>query len=93
MQKKDWFSEFGDFIGFHFLANCLGIPLLCIAVIVGLIFSKVFDMDGFEKIIFGVIIIATIIVIGVQAFDIITCYTFPEKAIYDYIYWNRGQKM
>lgn len=33
----------------------------------------------------GFLILTAIIITPVQIFDIIECYTFPEKAIYDYI--------
>lgn len=61
------------------------IVIMLISIIIGLIFSKVVDMDGLETCIFWAIVVAAVIVISVQAFDIIECYTFPEKAIYDYI--------
>lgn len=61
------------------------IVIMIISVIIGLIFSKAVDLCGVEKGIFWVIVVAAVIVIGVQAFDIIECYTFPEKTIYDYI--------
>jgi len=64
------------------------IVIMLILVIVGLIFSKVVDIGGFESFIFWVIVMIAVIVIGVQAFYIIECYTFPEKAIYDYIQYN-----
>lgn len=60
--------------------------------IVALIFAIViahFDIHdewcGFEWIIFGFVVVGTLIVTGVQIFDIIECKTIPEKVIYDYI--------
>lgn len=50
-----------------------------------MILSKVVDWDGFEKVIFWGTIFVAICVIGKQVFNIVECYTFPEKAIYDYI--------
>lgn len=70
------------------------IVIMLISVIIGLIFAKVVDMDGFESLIFWGIVVIAAVVIGVQAFDIIECYIFPEKAIYDYIQMylsNSGQ--
>lgn len=61
------------------------IGIAIIATIIALIFSKVIVLDGFEKIIFWCIVCVAIYVIGNQVFDIVECYTFPEKAIYDYI--------
>lgn len=43
------------------------------------------DWDGFEKTIFWIVFIVAVIVIGKQIFDIVECYTFPEKMIYEYI--------
>lgn len=34
--------------------------------------------------------VCALIIIGKQVFDIIECYTFPEKAIYDYIQWYKS---
>lgn len=63
--------------------------IMGVAAIISLIFAivihNVSDWDGLEWTIFGVILAATIIVCGVQIFDIIECKTFPEKALYDYI--------
>ena len=61
------------------------IVMAIVAVIAGLVFVKFADMDGFELVIFWLIVVAAIVVIGVQVFDIIECYTFPEKVIHDYI--------
>lgn len=68
--------------------------IMGVATIISLIFAivihNVSDWDGFEWIIFGVILATTIIVCGFQIFDIIECKTFPEKAIYDYIQYHLG---
>lgn len=61
------------------------IVLAVISIIIALIFSKVVDLDGFEIFTFWGVLIIAIVIIGCQAFDIIECYTFPEKTIYDYI--------
>lgn len=72
--------EIGTSIGY--------IVFMIVSVIIGLIFSKVVDWDGMEKMLFWCMVVVAVISIGVQAFDIITCYTFPEKAIYDYINYH-----
>ena len=56
-----------------------------ISVVVAFLIIKFADMDGLESLIFATVIILATIIIGCQIFDIIECYTFPEKAIYDYI--------
>ena len=70
------------------------IGIMCVATIIALIFAIVIynldSWDGFEWAIFFVVLVATIIVCGTQIFDIIECYTFPEKVIYDYIQFNYG---
>ena len=64
------------------------IVIMVLFVIIGLIFSKLVDWEGLETAIFFCIVIAAIIIIAIQTFNIITCYTFPEKAIYDYLRRN-----
>ena len=68
--------------------------IMGVATIISLIFAivihNVSDWDGFEWIVFGVILAATIIVCGCQIFDIIECKTFPEKTIYEYIQYHLG---
>lgn len=61
----------------------IGITIM--TTIITLIFSKVADWDGLEKTIFWCVVCGAIAVIGRQVFDIVECYTFPEKVIYDYI--------
>lgn len=61
------------------------IGIFIVTTIIALIFSKVVDWGGLEKGIFWCIVGVTIGVIGSQVFDIVECYTFPEKVIYDYI--------
>lgn len=61
------------------------IVLAVVSTIIAFIFAKIVDWDGAEAVVFWVAVIVSIIVIGCQAFDIVKCYTFPEKAIYDYI--------
>lgn len=61
------------------------IIIMILATIIAFIFSKVANLDGFEEFCFWCIVIIAFFVISCQAFDIIECHTFPEKAIYDYI--------
>ena len=61
------------------------IVISIISVVVTFLIVKFTDMDGLESLIFATVIILATIIIGCQIFDIIECYTFPEKAIYDYI--------
>ena len=75
----------GKFVKWEIGTSIGWIVLAVISTIIALIFSKVVDWDGFESFIFWCILIIAIVIIGCQAFDIIECYTFPEKAIYDYI--------
>lgn len=61
------------------------IAIMIVAVIITFIFSKVTDLDGFEDLVFWIMVVVALIVIGVQVFDIIECWAFPEKAIYGYV--------
>lgn len=61
------------------------IVFMFILVIITFIFSKVVDLEGFESVVFWCVVVVAIMVVGYQAFDIIECCTFPEKAIYEYI--------
>ena len=58
--------------------------LLLLGLILSIILHKVLD-DGCIWILYVVLTIISFIIIGCQIYDIITCYTFPEKVIYDYI--------
>lgn len=73
------------FIKWEIGTSVAWIVIAIICVILTLIFSKFVDWEGFEKAIFWCGVCVAIIIIGVQTFDIIKAYTFPEKAIYDYI--------
>lgn len=73
------------FIKYEIGASIGWIVIAIVFVILGFILMKTANMDGLEKVIFWMVVICAVIVIGVQSFDIIECYTFPEKAIYDYI--------
>lgn len=75
----------GKFIKWEIGTSIAWMVIAIISVIITLIFSKVVDWDGFEKMIFWCAVVIAVVVIGCQTFDIIECYTFPEKAIYDYI--------
>lgn len=75
----------GKFVKWEIGTSATWIGIAIITTIIVLIFSKVVDLDGFEKTIFWCIVCVAICVIGKQIFDIVECYTFPEKAIYDYI--------
>ena len=57
------------------------IVIALVTAVVGIILSCIFD---FEELLL-VSIIAAIIVIGFQTFDIIRCNTFPELQLYEYI--------
>lgn len=58
--------------------------LLLLGLIVSIIVHKVL-CDGCIWIFYAVLAMAAFIIIGCQIYDIITCYTLPEKVIYDYI--------
>lgn len=70
MQKKDWTSEFGDFIAFHIIANCLGIPLICISIIVGLVqlFCWIVDIEITDENFSIIILIIALIVTNIVSF-------------------------
>lgn len=59
--------------------------LILIALTVAIIVSATGGWEGVEWIIFTVIGVIAFFVIGVQIYDIISCYYFPEKVIYEYI--------
>ena len=59
--------------------------LTIITLIFAIIIHNVNSWDGIEWVIFGGVLLVTIVVCGCQILDIIECKTFPEKAIYDYI--------
>ena len=61
------------------------IVIASVMAILSLVFAIFVDMDGFQWVLFTCAVVVAIIVIGTQVFDIITCNTFPEKVIYDYI--------
>lgn len=61
------------------------IIIMVALTILALLLAIFVDWDKMEWVIFGVVVLFTIVVIGCQAFDIIECKVFPEKTIYDYI--------
>ena len=75
----------GKYVKWEIGTSIIWIGIAIVATIITLIFSKGVDCDGFEKVIFWFVLCGAIIIIGKQVFDIVECYTFPEKAIYDYI--------
>lgn len=45
--------------------------------------------DTTRTVLILIFITCALVVISKQVFDIIECYTFPEKAIYDWIQWKK----
>lgn len=82
----------GKFIKWEISTSIMWIVIMFISTIAAFAFSKIAKLDGFEKGVFWFIALISIIVVGVQAFDIIQCCTFPEKAIYDYINFYLNHK-
>lgn len=80
------------FIHWEVSTSFAWIAIMWCSMILTLIFAivvyKIDSFNGFEWVIFCSVLVATIIVTGVQVFDIIECKTFPEKAIYDYIQYH-----
>lgn len=63
----------------------IAVITMIIALITCIVLHKNIGMESLEWLIFEAIACIALVVICVQVFDIIECYTFPEKAIYDYI--------
>lgn len=59
--------------------------LFLIVLTIAIIVSATGGWDGYEWIITSFVGIIAFIVIGFQIYDIISCYYFPEKVIYEYI--------
>lgn len=78
----------GKFIKWEIETSTAWIVISIIAIVVALIFSNVVDLGGFEQAIFWCSVVIAVITIICQAFDIIKCYTFPEKALYDYVQFH-----
>lgn len=77
------------FINWEISTSFAWIAIMSVVTILSLIFATIIyrtvNWDGMEWMIFGIILVASIIIIGFQIFDIIECKTFPEKVIYEYI--------
>lgn len=81
---KDLMSRYIDY---EVMTSTAWIVIGVILLIGGIIFTIVFLKNGYDcapLISLGVAICGAVI-IGVQVFDIITCYTIPEKIIIEYI--------
>lgn len=46
--------------------------------------------DTTRTVLILIFLVCALIVISKQVFDIVECYTFPEKAIYDWIQWKKS---
>lgn len=75
----------GKFIKWEIGTSTAWIVMAIVTTIIALVFAIIVNWDELEWCIFACIVATAIIVIGFQVFDIITCNTFPEKVIYDYI--------
>ena len=77
------------FISWEISTSIAWIIMMWVLTIASLTFAIIvykFDScDGIEWAPFICLLVVTILVTGMQVFDIIECKTFPEKAIYDYI--------
>lgn len=76
------------YIKWEIATSIAWIIMSSILIVIGLIFVKVVDSYGMEKVVFWCILIIAFIVIGTQVFDIIQCCIFPEKQIYEYIQYQ-----
>lgn len=65
----------------------LAAAMIGISLIAGIVGSLAFS-ENFFWFVFVCVLVVGIIVIGCQAYDIVTCQTFPEKAVYDYLKTN-----
>ena len=92
----DWSSEnvmpylkdlMSRYIDYEVMTSIAWIVIGTILLIGGIVFTIVFIKNGCDcapLISIGVAICGAVM-IGVQVFDIITCYTIPEKVIIEYI--------
>ena len=81
---KDLMSRYIDY---EVMTSIAWIVIGAIMLVGGIIFTIIFvenDCDCAPLISLGVAICGAVM-IGVQVFDIITCYTIPEKVIIEYI--------
>lgn len=90
----DWTSEnvlpyiqqlCGKFISWEIATSIAWIVISVLAIIVVAILEKLFDGDGFFIV---PVVIAAVLIICFQTFDIVECKTFPEKTIFEYIDYN-----
>lgn len=80
----------GKLIKWEISTSWMWIGIALFGILAFLVFAIIMQcannlMDGFQWIAFVIATTCFCIVIGVQIYDIITCYTFPEKFIYEYI--------
>lgn len=61
------------------------VALVLLALIPAIIIHNTCDWGRIEWFLFTFLVVIALGVIGVQVYDIITCYTFPEKVIYEYL--------
>lgn len=69
---------------YMWIAICLFV-LLFFSILAAMETWGSFDAAGFWRFCFFASFIITVIVIAVQAYDIITCKVFPEKYIFEYV--------
>lgn len=92
----DWSSEnvmpylkdlMSRYINYEVMTSIAWIVIGAILLICGIIFTIVAVKQGYDGIFIISIVAATagVIVVGWQVFDIITCYTIPEKVIFEYV--------
>lgn len=88
------------FIKWEISTSWMWIGIALFAILASLVFAIILQctgdaIDGFQWIVLVVVTICFCVVIGVQIYDIITCYNLPEKVIYDYVQElinNRGHR-
>lgn len=75
------------YIDYEVMTSIAWIVIGAILLIGGIVFTIIFVKNGRDcaPLISIGIAIGGVVLIGVQVFDIITCYTIPEKAIIEYI--------
>lgn len=78
------------FIKWEISTSWMWIGISLFGILAFLVFAIIIQcaddlMDGLQWIVFVIATICFCLVIGVQIYDIITCHTFPEKVIYDYL--------
>lgn len=75
------------YIDYEVMTSIARIVIGAILLIGGIVFTIIFVKNGYDcaPVISIGIAIGGAVLIGVQVFDIITCYTIPEKVIIEYI--------